>query len=608
MLRGERIARERAAQRHMAVTRSIRQAFVAFAVLCALADAGLATEFRLDAGGLDRAALAELTAAAQSASVVQAPDARPAEIISAARSDYGRLVRALYDLGRYGAEISIRIDGREASALSVFADPARVDVVAVTVRPGPVFRFGEVSVSPLPPSASLPALSGETAALNALEDAVTPAIAAWRNAGHARAKILRQDIAADHGTARLNARITIDPGPVFTFGDLQIEGGATTRPERIREIAGLPAHAQFSPADIDRAAKRLRRTGTFRSVTLTEAEVANPDQSLDVIARIEDAPRRRIGAGAEYSTLNGIGLSGFWLHRNLRNGAERLRVDARIDGIGDPGSAPDYSLGTTLSRPATLTPDTEMELGIKAEGLSEPTYSSRMFQLGLTANHVLNDQVTLSAGVGFRAVTAQDGFGARAFRMVTLPLAATRDARDSKTEPSRGSFQSVALTGFAGFGGSASGARLLADLRAYRSRGGTTLAGRLQWGAVIGPGVASLAPDYLFYSGGGGSVRGQPYQSLGVTTGGVASGGRSLVAGSLELRHRLNDSLGLVAFADAGFVGATPVAGRSGGWHGGYGLGLRYATSLGPIRFDVARPVGGTGRGLALYFGIGQAF
>ena len=35
--------------------------------------------------------------------------------------------------------------------------------------------------------------------------------------------------------------------------------------------------------------------------------------------------RMLAGFGAEISSLDGAGVSGFWLHRNLFGGAERLR-------------------------------------------------------------------------------------------------------------------------------------------------------------------------------------------------------------------------------------------------------------------------------------------
>ena len=84
-------------------------------------------------------------------------------------------------------------------------------------------------------------------------------------------------------------------------------------------------------------------------------------------------------------------------------------------------------------------------------------------------------------------------------------------------------------------------------------------------------------------------------------------GGRSFAAASGELRYGVTDTIGVVAFADAGYVGAELF--EDGEWHAGAGLGLRYKTPVGPIRLDVAGPVAGdTGDGVQIYIGIGQAF
>jgi translocation and assembly module TamA len=113
--------------------------------------------------------------------------------------------------------------------------------------------------------------------------------------------------------------------------------------------------------------------------------------------------------------------------------------------------------------------------------------------------------------------------------------------------------------------------------------------------------------DYRFYSGGGGTVRGQSYQSLGITVNGNDTGGRSFLGLSGELRATVRKNIGVVAFADYGFIGEGSFGG-TGDSHAGAGLGLRYLTPIGPIRLDVAAPIGGTGSGAQVYVGIGQAF
>ena len=161
----------------------------------------------------------------------------------------------------------------------------------------------------------------------------------------------------------------------------------------------------------------------------------------------------------------------------------------------------------------------------------------------------------------------------------------------------------------------ATGAEVLTvGLRAYRALGAAervVLAGRLQLGTIFGADAEELPPGSLFFSGGGGTVRGQPYQSLGGGPDGDAdTGGLSFLGLSGELRVRTAGAFGVVAFADAGFVGRDSVPGQEGEWQSGAGIGLRYDTGIGPIRLDLATPVSGPGDndGVEIYIGIGQAF
>ncbi len=67
------------------------------------------------------------------------------------------------------------------------------------------------------------------------------------------------------------------------------------------------------------------------------------------------------------------------------------------------------------------------------------------------------------------------------------------------------------------------------------------------------PNMFSLPPDQRFYAGGSGTVRGFRYQSVGPQfPDGNPTGGTAVSAGSVELRQRILDKYGVVAFVDAG--------------------------------------------------------
>ena len=203
-------------------------------------------------------------------------------------------------------------------------------------------------------------------------------------------------------------------------------------------------------------------------------------------------------------------------------------------------------------------------------------------------------------------------------RGMALPTTVTWDRRDEPTNAKRGTWLSATATPFSGLNDEAgSGLRFVGEGRAYRSFGADnrfTLAGRARAGSIWGSEIAETPRDYLFYSGGGGSVRGQPYESLGVEEltgpdGPIKTGGMSVANLTGEVRYQVREKIGLAACDDAGRVWGSSGFDGGSGWQAGAGIGVRYRTPIGPLRLDVAGPVGGeTGEGVQLYLGLGQAF
>jgi translocation and assembly module TamA len=127
-----------------------------------------------------------------------------------------------------------------------------------------------------------------------------------------------------------------------------------------------------------------------------------------------------------------------------------------------------------------------------------------------------------------------------------------------------------------------------------------------------GADLADIPANWRFYAGGGGSVRGYAYNTLGPTGpfGLAVVGGRSLFLASAELRVKVTDTIGLVPFFDAGNAFATSFPNFSEPLATSVGVGLRYYTAIGPIRADVAFPLDrrDARAPVALYVSIGQAF
>lgn len=540
----------------------------------------------------------------------------PQEIVAAAQADYGRLLAVLYDQGYFGPVVTITLDGRDAASIPPVQPPLQVSRAQITVETGPLFRFGKAEIAPVAAGTELPPAyaSGETARLSVLKQTVAAGVEGWRAQGHAKAALGQQNLTARHADRVINADLTLAPGPKLRFGALSVAGNVDVRTDRIIDIAGLPEGEVYDPNELRLATNRLRRTGAFSAAALLEAERIGPNDTLPITAQITEAPKRRFGFGAELGSLEGLTLSAFWLHRNLLGGAERLRIEGEIEGIGGNSGGEDYRLSARFERPATFNEDTDFYAFAQIEELDEVNFFSRQLDLEAGIKRYASEERTYTLGLGLRRAETRDAFGENKYTLLTLPLGAEFDYRDDKLNATSGFYFNAEVTPFLALSGSDNGLRTYLDARSYRTFGTArpvTLALRGQLGSVYGPELSTAPADYLFYSGGSGTVRGQPYQALGVDlSSGNTVGGRSLAALAAEARVSITDTIGVVGFVDGGYIGEEEFYDGSGVWHSGAGFGFRYQTGIGPIRLDIAVPTSGpdTDEEFQVYIGIGQAF
>lgn len=571
-------------------------------------------------GGVDDSLLRQIRNTSLVEGALKEGRASGQDMLAAARGDYARILGLLFDAGYFGPVVNITLDGVEAASVAPLDAPASVQRIVVTVQTGPAFEFAQADIAPLAPRTELPEgyARGRTAGTGVIKQAARDGIDAWRQDGHAKADLHSTQITADHRSHLVYADVRLTPGPPVRFGRLIATGNERLRTKRLYEIAGFPEGTQYDPDEIEMVRKRLRRSGIFSAVTLEEAELLGPGNTLDVNLTVVEQKKRRAGVGIELSNTDGGMISGYWLHRNMWGGGERLRVDAKVSDIGARNSGRDYSLSFRIERPATFTPDITAFVAGGIARLSEEDSDSDNADFGIGITHFRSEYVSSEVMLQYRYSRVKDDNGESEFRLLALPGTVTWDRRDSQTDPKKGFWLKGDATPFLGLDdGTDSGLRLGIEGRAYRSFGEErklTFATRARLGTIMGADLDKVPRDYLFYSGGGGSVRGQPFESLGVEVlqgpnGPIKTGGMSVANLTAEVRYQVRPKIGMAVFADAGKVWSEGSFGGTSGWHAGAGLGLRYLTPIGPLRFDVAGPVGGdTGNGLQLYLGLGQAF
>lgn len=555
-----------------------------------------------------------------------APASGAAGLLAKARGDYRRILAALYEEGHYGGVVSIRIGANEVTSLAPDVDLPDPVPVTIVVDPGPLFSFNRVDiVNQAPPTTDLfdqvdaPSGQGfgvgEVARSSVILKAEGLALEAWRQQGYAKAEIASRDVVADHATNLVDVRITVNPGQKAAFGAVSVSGTERMDPEFVRRQTGLTPGEEFDPDEVERAQKRLDRLEVFRSARLEAAESIGSDGLLPYNLLVQELPGARFGVGATFSTIDGLGVEAFHLWRNLFGQAERLRLDARVAGIGFPVETEqfDYFFGGTFTKPGVFTPDTDLVATISAERTVYPTYTetSALGRVGLT--HLFSDQITFEGGAEFERSQFEDVFGTRDFALAGVYGAATLDFRDDKVDATSGWYMRADIEPFYEFNYGNAAGRVTVEGRTYFGFGEDdpfVLAGRVKAGAIVGADLNEIPPDRLFFAGGGGSVRGYGFRSIGVDDGfGNIIGGRYLLEGSLEARAKVTESIGVVGFLDGGYVAGDEFPGIE-DLRLGAGVGVRYYTGLGPLRADIAIPLNKQDGDpdYAIYVGIGQAF
>jgi translocation and assembly module TamA len=546
-------------------------------------------------------------------------------LLQRAKDDRANLVAKLYESGLYGAVVRIFIDGRNYETIGVtedFAVSGRTLPVTIEVTPGPEFTFGNISITGVSGQSQQDAIAeagliaGRIASSTTIVSAEAAVVTAWQKLGHPYAEMLDRTVVADHATRTLDVELAVRPGPKVSISGVDVMGEDQLEEDFIIQQADIPLGEVYHPEILERARKRLSKIEALASVTLRTS--ANPDASggAPVIIEVSERKRRTIGTGAFYSSNEGLGGEVFWVHRNLFGRAETLRLEAAIGGLlmADELDEYDGRVSALYGVPGILGPDIRWDF--KGTLLQEHTdpYDRRGAVAESIFTYDINDHLSLASGVVFDWARIDDAFGRNTYTLVTTPLTVRYDTRDDLLDPTSGLFGRLTLEPQYEITNSSLYFMTDAELRGYMALDENerfVLAARGLAGTIWGADLEDIPAHRRFYAGGGGSVRGYDYLNIGPRVPGFGpTGGLARIEGSVEARIKVTDTIGIVPFVDAGYVTETSGFGGDDAFQIGVGIGLRYYTAVGPLRFDLAVPLDPRSGDpdFSFYFGIGQAF
>jgi translocation and assembly module TamA len=588
------------------------------------AGASLALEYKTELGPVEDSVLEE---AAKASSLLIELEANPPDSLYGlhrrAQEDVGRIEKALRSSGYYDGEVSILVGGRPADAPPPADGEPEDDAtipVKIEIQPGTLYSLREIRVTggealPIKPQPKLaPKAPARAADIVAERDRLLNAALAQ---GYPFASVKLEPALVDHEDRTVSVHYVVDSGSPAKIGDIRVEGLDRVNPEFVRRRVAKFEDRSYAPREIAKLRDDLRQLDVFQSVKITPANKVDEAGRLPVDIDVIERARRFIGFGANYSTNDGAGAKAYWGHRNLFGGAERLRLDAGISGLGENDfSELNYGLSADFAKPDFLSEQQTLRsnLALVQEHDTE-TFDRTAATLFTGLERRLSDTLSVSFGGAAEFSRITDDGETNDFLLFGPTGAINYDTSNDLLNPTKGVRLSLTGSAFPEFIGSsqdvfqtrATGSSYL-DLL---GSGDLVLAGRLSVASVFGGSIDELPADKLLYAGGGGSVRGYEFRSISpLDEDNDPTGGRSLVEGNIELRYRFLDDYGIVPFFDAGTVTEDTFPSFNEDVQYAAGLGFRYYSPIGPIRADIAVPLNAREDDdpVAFYISIGQAF
>ncbi len=560
-------------------------------------------------GTAEDALLSLLEESSQLARLREKPPASFAALERRIAKDLEAFDKVLRSEGYYAGQITSRIERDD--------EPKQV---VITVDSGPLFRLesyrivfespeGQPAPAPIDPAA-LGIQPGDPARAERIVAAQRDALRLLARQGYPRAKIANQRAVVDHATMTMSVEVVIDSGPAARFGELRFSGLEQVEEDYLRRLADWPRGEVFDRTRLEDLRRKFSATGLFETVKLREAEMPDVNGELPVTLEAKERSHRSIGAGVEYSSSEGAGTRFFWEHRNLFGRAERLRGDLIIAELRQ-------EISGSFIKPNLWQPDQNLraELAVRAED-SEAFEEQTVFGfIGLERKW--RDNWILGVGTSYEYSVIDDQEGEETFALVGLPLTARYDSSNSLLDPTSGFRITSALTPYVGvLEESTNFLRAEIDASTYYSvlkDDRLVLAVRGKVGSIAGEETDDIPATKRFYGGGGGSVRGYEFRTLGpLDDDDDPLGGRSVLEVGFETRIKVTEEIGIVPFVEGGNVFDSEIPDFSEEIQWAAGLGFRYYTAIGPLRLDVGVPVNPRDDDIddafQFYISLGQAF
>lgn len=492
-----------------------------------------------------------------------------------------RLVRAMNALGYYHATLRTEFNrSADCWALNIGVQPGE----PVTLREVEVDIAGNESARSVFDAVlgASPLTSGAVLHHGEYENFKERLTSTAADNGFFDARFTEAVIALDLPAKAADISLRFDPGLRYRFGELRIDRPGILSDTLIGEMLPVNPGDPYSADQLEEMRLALDRSGYFNQISITPQIRAAVDRAVPVQIDLNLRPRHKWTGGVGFTTDTGPRARLTYDNRFINSRGHRFSADTALSAVrGQINSSYSIPLNRRFADDLVFTTAYIVEDNDAFEskrvqmGISLPSENPWGWQQNLTLDLQRDD---------YQLASQED------VSMLYIPgISLGKTAADNLINPARGWKLHTSLKGASD--------SVLSDTtfmqwytsaKLVRSFGIMRLITRGEVGATWIDDTGELPASLRFFAGGDQSVRGYDFRSLGpMDENGEVEGGKQLLTGSVEVDFRVRPDWRLALFADAGNAFNNT---DSYELHYSAGVGIRWMSPIGPVRFDLARP------------------
>ncbi len=410
------------------------------------------------------------------------------------------------------------------------------------------------------------------------------------------------DIKTDAAAAKLDIEITIEKARRNFVERIEFVDNSRTTDKVIRREFEIVEGDAYNQLKIDRSIRNVRNLGYFSKVSVQTLRGSTPEQSVtSVTVREQSTGDLSIGFG--YSSLTQAGVTLGINERNFLGTGRRLNLS-----LSASGENTDFTIG--LTEPYFMDRDLTGSVDVfkRKNKSGETTVNETGFSLGVgfaaarDVYHRLRYDLSQSkTTVSQTTATSSTGEEGKSLLGSSVAYTISKDTRDSRFDPTEGYLFELSETA-SGFGGDVKFLRSKLSAAYYKPLLFKSviigLSGKVGHIGGLGDKVTQSKRFYL----GGGAVRGFDYSGIGPRDAGSGDGvgGNTMYSGRVELLSNvgLDNDTGVrwTVFSDFGSLWGTDyptnvTMPNAKDVRASLGLGIYWASAIGPLSFSWAKPV-----------------